>query len=250
MPSALFLSPHLDDVAFSCCATLLRLQRAGYSVRIVTIFTKSVENPTGFALACQTDKGIAPDVDYMEMRRAEDAQFCRVAGVDNFAHWPFVEAPHRGYKSAPELFAGEKSGDEVWREVAAKLREESAPDLVFVPQGLGNHVDHLQTIRAALDVFPLQNLRFYRDTPYALREPDARPSPLLPSELKGEIVPFGDADLFLKVAGCCAYESQIGFQFGGAMEVARKLTAFHQSEAQSVNIEAFAERLLRVPGDE
>jgi len=244
MPSALFVSPHLDDVAFSCSATLLRLQRAGYSVRLVTIFTLSVQSPEGFALACQTDKGIAPDVDYMKLRRAEDAEFCRIVEVKDFAHWSFPEAPHRGYNSVPELFAGEREGDEIWRDVAAKLRGEGVPDLVFVPQGLGNHVDHLQTIRACLEVFPIQNLRFYRDTPYALREADARPSSLLPSELRSEIVPFGDADLFLKVAGCCAYESQIEFRFGGAMEVARKLTAFHRAEAQLVGIEAFAERLL------
>ena len=247
MPSALFVSPHLDDVAFSCCATLLRLARAGYSVRLVTIFTASVQSPKGFALACQTDKGIAPDADYLKLRRAEDANFCRIVEVEDFAHYSFPEAPHRGYESASELFAGEKPGDEVWRDVADTLREEGAPDLVFAPQGLGNHVDHLQTIRACLDVFPTRNLRFYRDTPYALREPDARPSSLLPSDLRSEIVPFGDADLFLKVAGCCAYESQIEFQFGGPMEVARKLTAFHREEAQSVGIEAFAERLLAPP---
>ncbi len=244
MLTALFLSPHLDDVAFSCSATLLRLRRAHYSVRLVTIFTQSVENPQGFALACQTDKGFAPDVDYLALRRREDEEFCRLADIENFAHWTFPEAPHRGYNSAPELFAGEKEGDEIWREVAQKLREEPVPDLVFVPQGLGNHVDHLQLIRAAMDVFPFEKLRFYRDTPYAIRQPEAQPSSLLPADLRGEVVPFGDADLFQKIAGCCAYESQLGFQFGGALELARKLTAFHKAEGQRAGIETFAERLL------
>ena len=55
-PTALFLSPHLDDVAFSCGGTAAALGRAGWRLVVATVFTASMPAPTGFALACQLDK--------------------------------------------------------------------------------------------------------------------------------------------------------------------------------------------------
>ena len=244
MPRALLLSPHLDDVAFSCAATALHLLQGGWQVQLVTVFTQSVADPQGFALACQLDKGLAPDVDYMALRRVEDAEFCRIIGLEDYAHWEFREAPHRGYDSAPDLFAGIHEGDEVWRSIAEKLAEIETPDAVFAPQGLGNHVDHLQTIRAVRARGWDAQTFWYRDTPYAIRQPDAQPSELLPRERSGGFVAFGEAELERKIAGCCAYKTQLGFQFGGAAGVAEQLTKFHRAEAEAVEREPFAERFV------
>ena len=244
---ALFLSPHLDDVVFSCGATLARLASDGHEPMVLTIFTGNVDSPQGFALQCQTSKGLAPNVDYMALRRAEDGKAAKILGVQNLIHWPFLEAPHRGYNSAPELFAGLRSGDEIWQEIAVRLAEIGNFDVVFCPQGLGNHVDHQQVLRAALAVFAPTKIYFYRDTPYAIREPHARASSLLPLPLTENIVPFGDDDLERKIAACCSYESQIGFQFGGAQAVREKLTAFHRAEGWRGEIEDFAERFLVRP---
>ena len=247
MPRALFLSPHLDDVAFSCGAALRRFVDDGFDVELVTVFTASVANPTGFALKCQTDKGLAPDVDYMKLRRAEDEKFCSILGVSKARYLDFVEAPHRGYNSAPELFAGAKDGDEIWKSLVDEFNQWPEPDVIFAPQGLGNHIDHLQVIRAVCERGWAPITRWYRDTPYAIREPDARPSELSPRGFVDESVAFDEAVLELKIRGCCAYQSQIGFQFGGPNEVARKLRAFHLSEARSVGREGFVERFLRSP---
>ena len=244
MPRALLLSPHLDDVAFSCGATALHLLKGGWQVQLVTVFTASVPDPQGFALACQLDKGLAPDVDYMKLRRAEDAEFCRIVGLENFAYWPLKEAPHRGYDSARDLFGGAHEGDEVWRDIADRLSDIETPDTVFTPQGLGNHVDHLQVIRAVRARGWDAQTFWYRDTPYAIRQPDAKPSELLPVVTSGGFVAFGEDELQRKIAGCCAYASQIGFQFGGADGVAQQLTAFHRTEARAVEREPFAERFV------
>lgn len=242
MPRALFLSPHLDDVAFSCAATARHLLRGGWSVQLVTVFTASINDPQGFALACQLDKGLAPDVDYMALRRAEDAEFCRIVGIENYAHWPFQEAPHRGYDAAPALFAGVREGDEIWRDVLAKLQTIETPDTVFAPQGLGHHADHLQVIRAVIERGWASQTFWCRDTPYAIRQPNAEPSELLPPQTTSGFVAFDEAELEVKIAGCCAYRSQIEFQFGGAHEVARKLKQFHRDEARDAGREGYAER--------
>ena len=246
MPSALFLSPHLDDVAFSCAGTLARLLEAGWQARVLTIFAGSVLEPRGFALACQTDKGLAADVDYMSLRRDEDHEFARILNVP-VEHWPLLEAPHRGYESAPELFAGARADDEAWREIVRRLQVLERPDVVFAPQGLGNHVDHLQVIRAVLDAGWADRTLWYRDTPYAIRQPEARPSDLLPAHLEERAVEIGKY-LPGKIEGACAYRTQIGFQFGGPDEVARKLSEFHAREAERAGISGLAERFLAPSG--
>ena len=94
--TALFLSPHLDDVAFSCGGTLLRLtDDPRWRVVLCTIFTASVPDPQGFALRCQTDKGIPAETDYMALRRAEDAAYATFANVHDTQHWalPGSSAP-------------------------------------------------------------------------------------------------------------------------------------------------------------
>ena len=237
MPTALFLSPHLDDVAFSCGGALLRLtDDPRWRVALCTIFTASVPDPQGFALRCQTDKGIPAETDYMALRRAEDATYAAFAHVHDARYWDYREAPHRGYASPADLFAGVRDDDVVWQPLGddlARLDDDLRPDLVFAPQGLGNHADHLQTIRATLAVWPIERVVWYRDTPYAIREPEARPAGLL--RLEEDIfpcrVPLTPAVLERKIAGCALYASQIGFQFGGAVALHEKLTAFHRREA-------------------
>ncbi len=237
MKTALFLSPHLDDVAFSCGGTLLRLAGdPAWRVVLCTVFTATVDQPQGFALRCQTDKGIAPEVDYMALRRAEDRAFAEAAGVDDAWHWELPEAPHRGYESPAELFAGERADDTVWqpvRDALTSLDAELRPDVMFAPQGLGNHVDHLQTIRAVLGVYPAGGkVCWYRDTPYAIREPGAQPAGSLDAaRLTLHRVSLTQEILARKIAGCGQYASQVGFQFGGADGVREKLTAFHRDEA-------------------
>ena len=204
----LAVSPHLDDAAFSVGGTLAVLADAGHDVTVVTCFTGSVDGPTGFALACQTDKGLAPDVDYMALRRAEDRAALAVLGAQAL-HLPLLEAPHRGYDSAPALFAGVLADDLVWQELEQQLRPLQA-DLLLAPQGLGAHVDHLQVVRAVAAL--RRPTAWWRDAPYVLREPDAAPSPDLPEGLIAVTLP---ADRDRRADACACYPTQLGFQFGG-----------------------------------
>ncbi len=244
MPTALFLSPHLDDVAFSCGGLLAQLGDAGWRTVMATAFTATVLPATGFALACQLDKGLGPDVDYMALRREEDRAAAAILGVSDLRWLDLPEAPHRGYGSAAQLFGAISGDDEVWRPLAAELSalaDELRPDLVLAPQGLGNHVDHRQMIHAVLHVAP-RHLAFYRDTPYAIRNPGAI-SYVRGSEMQGCTIGIA-AGLERKIAASCAYASQIGFQFGGPDPLAAALRQFAVSEGQGRP----AERFLAVSG--
>ena len=203
------VSPHLDDAAFSVGGTLAALADAGHEVTVVTCFTASVPGPTGFALACQLDKGLPAGVDYMALRRDEDAAAMAVLGAVPM-HLDLPEAPHRGYTSAPDLFAGVHDGDDVWRSVRERLADVPG-DLWLAPQALGSHVDHLQVLRAVAGTG--RPVLWWRDSPYVLREPGAVPGPDLPGGLTPLELP---QDLGRRADACACYATQLGFQFGGA----------------------------------
>lgn len=218
MPTAVFVSPHLDDVAFSISGTLVRLARQGWRTALVTAFTASVRNPTGFALACQTDKGLPPEVDYMALRRAEDRVFATRAGVDVLYWLGHREAPHRGYDCPAALFGELREDDGVTGAIAVDLRRLIAalrPDAIFAPQGIGDHVDHRQLVRAVLALGCDDRVCWYRDLPYGLRDLLARPPLALAHNLVEHVVDISTT-ASTKAAACAAYASQLGFQFGGA----------------------------------
>ena len=199
MRTALFVSPHLDDAVFSAGAAIGR--HTGVKTVLLTVFTASVPDPQGFALACQTDKGIAPEVDYMALRRAEDERAAEIVGVDEVIHLGLPEAPHRGYESADALFAGVRDDDAVDFDLPEA-------DIVFVPEGIGGHVDHLQVIRVVGE----RATHTWRDLPYGLRVPDPGTGrAIAPTEQK--------------LDACAAYASQLGFQFGGETAMREALGA-------------------------
>jgi LmbE family N-acetylglucosaminyl deacetylase len=224
MPLAFALSPHLDDAAFSCGGTLAALAADGWEVVVATLFTASVEAPTGFALACQTDKGLPADADYMAIRRAEDAEACR--RLEARPVWlPFREAPHRGYGSAAALFGPLRSDDAAHLDLVAALEPllaERRPDLLLAPQAIGGHVDHVQTVRALHLLRADGPVLWWQDFPYLARRAThpARPfegaMAALPEEARA-------IRIERKRHACAAYRTQLGFQFGGPEGLARAL---------------------------
>ena len=236
----LALSPHLDDAAYSAGGTLRRLADAGHRVVVATLFTLSVPNPTGFALACQTDKGLAPNVDYMALRRGEDLAAMAALGAEA-RHLDLPEAPHRGYASAKELFGPIRPDDAATTgAVATRVRTliaELVPGLVLAPQGLGGHADHVHLVRALLgtDGPPVV---WWRDTPYAIRTPEARPPEPLGPESCPVVTPIA-ATLGAKLDACAAYASQNGFQFGGDAATREGLARFAAAEGEGEPAERF-----------
>ena len=223
MPHALLLSPHLDDAAFSCGATAAALATAGWSVTLATAFTRSVPDPQGFALACQTSKGLDASVDYMRLRRAEDAAAAVTMGCESVQWWPLPEAPHRGYHSPAELFGPVRDDDRIdglskrIEDAVASLR----PDLIFLPQCWGRHVDHVQVVAAAADVLRkldrLDAAVWWVDQPYAMRPGPIGPPASIVATWAGSVEGLfsgGAQATAAKLDACAAYGSQLGFQFG------------------------------------
>lgn len=217
----LALSPHLDDAVFSCGATLARLAGEGAHVMLVTAFTRSVPRPEGFALACQTDKGLPRDVDYMALRRAEDRRAAHVLGVAEVLHLDLPEAPHRGYRSAEELRGRLRSEDDIGVELTRRLAELGEAELVLAPRALGDHVDHRELVNALPKAWSCRT-RSYRDLPYALRTTS--------SARDDDCAVDVARSLGRKLDACAAYATQLEFQFGGEAEMRRTLRDFAARE--------------------
>lgn len=237
MRQAIAVSPHLDDAVFSAGGTIAGLVTAGWRVRVVTCFTASVADPSPFALSTQLDKGLGPEVDYMALRRDEDTAACAVLGAEP-VHAALPEAPHRGYRSAPDLFAGVHEDDRI----ADDLRAELAPhlagaDLVLAPQAIGDHADHRVVADVVAALAP--DALWWRDTPYVLRRPDAAPWAGVP--VGGEEAVDIAAHLPTKIAAAGCYATQLEFQFGGAQHVEPQLRELAAAEGARTGSDAPSE---------
>lgn len=201
------------------------LSRAGWHVTVATLCTQSVPNPKGFALACQLDKGLGPDVDYMALRRTEDIAAMRALGVAAFVHVPLAEAPHRGYHSAAALFQPPLADDPIAKPLASAIGDliaDAMPDLIFAPQAIGGHVDHVQVVRALGNVD--RPIAWWRDFPYTTREASpAEPFASRMRDLPERGVTLDDDAIACRETACLAYASQLGFQFGGPGKLRARL---------------------------
>ncbi len=170
-----FLSPHYDDVALSCGGTVAALSESGEQPLIITCFGGPPAGPLNdFARDMHTrwrvDAGEA-----IAIRRAEENGAATVLGAG--VHWlDFPDAIYRGshYKSDDELF-GTIHPDEtdLPTQIVSALEITLArlgvhPSRLYVPLGIGNHVDHQHVVEVGRRFSELGYEVFaYEDFPYA-----------------------------------------------------------------------------------
>ena len=160
----LCLSPHCDDIAYSLAGRLLRGREAGPKRLAVAVFTRSMFAP-------YASPGLK-DRDISALRRQEDELFCAELGLARF-DLQFDEAPLRGYSTTEALFTTSALArtDRVLNALTRefiRLAAQWSPVRVYVPLGIGGHVDHLLTKQAAIAAFSSSTqLLFYEDLPYA-----------------------------------------------------------------------------------
>jgi len=239
MPTALLISPHLDDAVFSCGATVATLVDRGWRVVVATAFTRSRVPATGFALENQRDKGISDDADYMALRRDEDARAVSVLGAEA-RHLDLPEAPMRGYESAVALFGEFAPGDDIDPTLTAAmdaLIAEVEPDLLLGPSALGRHVDHRRVLDAVFETTGDHATVFWRDVPYVIRYPQAPLDPRLAG--LDEFAITVDAALPRKIDAAQRYLSQLQFHFGGGDAMARALCDLAHADGAGVPVERF-----------
>ncbi|MCX4245033.1 PIG-L deacetylase family protein [Paraliomyxa miuraensis] len=163
MTLALFLSPHLDDAILSCAGRIQRHVARGDRVVLLTVFSHAdPDDVAGWAAR----------------RREDEAAAARLHAQARWLGLP--DAPFRdpSYVDFDALTGDHAPGDATWRErLAARLCEHldaERPAALYVPLGVGDHVDHRLTHEAAALALAEREpqdspaLYHYEDVPYAM----------------------------------------------------------------------------------
>lgn len=195
-------SPHIDDAAFSLGAAMARAAAAGEKVVVVNVFTWYAQSAAN------------------RLRQQEDVAAMLAIG-------PGVDARQLGFEDAPLRKEHARHG--LYRHGGLLAEDHAIVDRVsmafkpfedagicFVPLAVGDHVDHLVLLHAALRVLRPAAMCFYEDLPYAGRlEPAAgdaaaaRAHALGAARLEHRVLPFTTESARAKEAIVRAYASQL-----------------------------------------
>ena len=144
---SLYLSPHPDDVPRACAARLAAEAQRGDAILVVTVFGS---NPAPFSSGLRGVRQAALEIPPAAQRNP----------------W---------YSSFAALTEGRHPDDDAWTGQAAEIlndiRHRTRARQVYVPLGVGSHIDHRLCHDAALRVFSSgegRNVFLYEERPEAL----------------------------------------------------------------------------------
>ena len=170
-PHRLFISPHPDDIAYSCFASLVNPPGDLKSTLIVTVFNRSLTALNGFG-----ERGSVEGI--TQVRRKEELLFASTVGCQV----QFLEFPDTSvrFTSAYSSSGYISRTDAIYFKVKKSLSKIIIPFLgkipIYIPLGIGEHPDHCIVRDAVKEIIyesPVQHsphfLLFYEDLPYAIK---------------------------------------------------------------------------------
>ncbi len=197
----------------------------------------------------------------MARRRVEDERFAYYAEA-SIVFLDLPDAIFRGYEGDEELLGMPRADDDAPFELLAREIARLEPQKVYLPLGVGGHVDHQLCREVGIRL--LQEGRrwvmpgpdyagivaFYEDFPYAwwtefkrLEDLGVNPLAALPSDLS-LVAEFADVtdQLERKITGISLYESQVDRLFDGTIEMADAVRAYGRTLAVLGGVDGSAER--------
>ena len=168
--AAIVVSPHLDDVVFSCPGWVRERAREGVRPTIVTLFSHAPESASA-------DKSRL-----YELRRKEDEEATALVGASQQLAG-FFDAPFRSktYGSLSGIVCGHDPDDDALLERVTDYLTEvvnaASPQRVVGPLAVGTHIDHRIAHQACVRLqerFRDVEFSFYEDRPYAFVDESVR----------------------------------------------------------------------------
>lgn len=187
----------------------------------------------------------------MAGRRAEDKKALHTLGAAAI-HLPLPEAIYRAGPDGAPLYPSREAIFGPLHPAEAGLVEELAralatldlpsPARIYVPLGIGGHVDHVLTRRAAERWRPAHNaVRYYEDYPYA-ESPDRITAALGADTWHVQLIPLAPAHVEAKIAAIGCYTSQISSLFTDLADMRERVRTYTARLAQG---QGYAERFYR-----
>ena len=171
-PSRIFLSPHPDDIAYSCYGSLVNPPAPRLdAIFMLTVFSTSVR-ANGQLGQRKSQEEIS------QIRQQEDETFARSEGCQIVTLGVPDSSARHETNSGPEISLNDSTKHPIFETVKAAISQVIGPAVghasIYVPLGIGSHVDHRMVrdaarIIAAESGVPgaLAGLRYYEDLPYA-----------------------------------------------------------------------------------
>ncbi|MES2211148.1 MAG: PIG-L family deacetylase [Chloroflexota bacterium] len=200
----------------------------------------------------------------MAQRRLEDERFAYFAEA-SVVFLDLADAVFRGYAGDEELLGTPRADDVAPSDLIRREIERLEPQAVYVPLGVGNHVDHQLCRQVGIDLLAESRrwvmpgpdwagqVVFYEDFPYAWWSGFDRLEELPVGALDGL-----DRDLILspeyanvadqlerKIRGIAIYESQLDRLFGGEAAMAATVRSYGARMAELGGTGGAAERYWR-----
>ncbi len=216
----------------SCGGRIWQQAQAGETVLVVTVFGAPAPNAPLSPFAQQLHARWEYSANMPLKRQEEDLAALSLLEAQA-VHWPYPDCIYRRTPDGRFLYASEES---LWgkvhpaeagliAELAAQiaglpLRQGSA---LYVPLGVGQHVDHQIVRRAAEDAG--RALIYYEDFPYA-RDTQALQGALGSEQWQAEIIVLSEEALIAKIAAVARYRSQLSTFWTDEAEMAASIRTF------------------------
>jgi LmbE family N-acetylglucosaminyl deacetylase len=234
MLSHLYLSPHLDDAVISCGGLIAQQAANGELVSVLTVCAGDPPPGPLSPFARELHERWGESSSPIAVRRAEDRMACgRLDAV--VVHLDIPDAIYRRgpegellYTSESEILGPVHMKEQGLIKHLAGLLEEQCPAefRIYCPLGVGGHVDHRITRRAAecLKV----RLWYYHDLPYAARGEILPPEFRLPPEKEITcLLSSGEIDAW--AAAVAMYQSQLSTFWTDMQALHRELRDYHDT---------------------
>ncbi|MBX5452022.1 PIG-L deacetylase family protein [Thermogemmatispora sp.] len=256
----IYLSPHFDDVVYSCGGTIALQTLQKENSLVVTVFA-GIPGPdlklSSFARRIQRTMSSRQEAfSLVELRRQEDQQACSWLQADCL--WlDYLDAIYRGALPLRLWRRAIGSGGRI-RQVDAWIVEDllrlclalhrRLPSLHwYAPLGIGGHIDHRVVSAAAFRLLVYgANVAFYEDFPYVLH-PSALKKRLreLGIAMQPHLVEISDT-LALRQQASSLYTSQVRINFGSSEDLYRSIECYSRqiSSKRGNHVERFWRAVL------
>ncbi|QWU13710.1 GlcNAc-PI de-N-acetylase [Paenibacillus sophorae] len=249
----LFISAHLDDAILSCGDYIDALVHNNYRVTIATVFTGMGTELSMLARILHKKFGLGMDT--MDVRREEDIHAAKALGA-SVLHLNLLECIYRKnkdgspvYSKLNELFNTEvRTEHQVMEEIVSVLSSQiqfENYDGIYVPLGIGRHIDHC-LVRQAAERCGLRagnstgghiRLIYYEDLPYLCFNNDLTWRTELAAGLIERSVKLGRSNLTAKLNAALKYGSQISLLWTSRFSMLRQMAEHARGAARQSKLQ-------------
>jgi LmbE family N-acetylglucosaminyl deacetylase len=234
MLSHLYLSPHLDDAIISCGGLIAQQAASGELVSVLTICAGDPPPGPLSPFARELHERWGESSSPIAVRRAEDRVACgRLDAV--VVHLDVPDAIYRRDREGELLYTSESDivgpihmkEQNLIHHLANSLKEQCPEEFrIYCPLGVGGHVDHRLTRRAAERLGA--SLWYYHDLPYAARGEIMPPGLELPSGIE-TIWPLSTGEIDAWAAAIGMYRSQLSTFWTDMRSLHQELRDYHDT---------------------